>query len=253
MFYKSQVSNSETNNQVSAQVSLTPAESKRLIAKAVARLPEVKKALSKGMVIIGRGTTNSFVAEEIMSISIGSRADEYCRGIIAEGELRVTTKRAAERTIGNDFILRQGKVDSATQPQDAIKEFGGDDVFIKGANAVDSSGEAGVLAAGTEAGTIGWALPTLMSRGAHLIVPAGLEKLIPSVAEASRKCSVLRFRYSTGLPCALIPLVNGQIITEVQAFAVLAGVTAIHVASGGIGGSEGTVVLVLEGPEAKVS
>ncbi len=41
-------------------------------------------------------------------------------------------------------------------------------------------------------------------------------------------------------------------ITEIQAFEVLADVSATHVASGGIGGSEGTVVLVLEGNEADI-
>ena len=44
---------------------LTVAESKRLIAKAVAQMPIVKNALANGMVIIIKGTTNAYVAEEI--------------------------------------------------------------------------------------------------------------------------------------------------------------------------------------------
>ena len=44
---------------------LTVAESKRLIGKAVAQMPIVKNALANGMVIIIKGTTNAYVAEEI--------------------------------------------------------------------------------------------------------------------------------------------------------------------------------------------
>ncbi len=245
MFYETHLP-ARSDNQVSALVVLTPSESKRLIAKSIAKLPEVKKALEKGLVIITRGTTNTFVAEEIIGITIEPKS-EYCRGYIGYGgELCVNLKRGAD-----DFVLRRGKVDNI-RPQDAIKEFTNDDIFIKGASAVDSSGEAGVLAASSEAGTVGYALLTLTARGAHLIVPVGLEKLVPSVAEAIRKCSVFRFKYSFGSPCSLIPLINARVVTEIQALAVLAGVSVTHVASGGIGGSEGAVVLSLEGNEANV-
>lgn len=250
MFYKTEIL-SGRDNQVSVLVALTPSESKRLIAKGVAKMPEITKALKNRMIIIGRGSTNAFVAEEIIGISIKAKADEYCRGLITGGELRVNRKTATERTIGNDFVLRCGKVYDI-QPQEAIKNFTSDDVFIKGANAIDNSGEAAVLAAGADGGTIGWALPVITSRGANLIVPVGLEKLIPSIDMASKKCGLTRFKYTTGLPCGLIPLVNAKVVTEIQAFAILFGVNAIHVASGGIGGSEGTVVLTLEGEETKI-
>jgi hypothetical protein len=42
------------------------------------------------------------------------------------------------------------------------------------------------------------------------------------------------------------------VVTEIQAFAILAGVKAYHIASGGVGGSEGAVALALEGEEEKV-
>ena len=50
---------------VQAQAILTVSESKRLIAKAVKEMPIVKNALTNGMVIIVKGTTNAYVAEEI--------------------------------------------------------------------------------------------------------------------------------------------------------------------------------------------
>jgi hypothetical protein len=43
-----------------------------------------------------------------------------------------------------------------------------------------------------------------------------------------------------------------EVITEMEAFEILAGVRSWHVASGGIDGSEGAVTLALEGPEQSV-
>ena len=44
----------------------TPPESKRLIGKAVAALEEVKKAKKKARLLIGHGSTNVYVAEEVL-------------------------------------------------------------------------------------------------------------------------------------------------------------------------------------------
>jgi hypothetical protein len=45
---------------------------------------------------------------------------------------------------------------------------------------------------------------------------------------------------------------NARVVTELEAFEVLTGVAAWHVASGGICGSEGSVTIALEGPAAAV-
>jgi hypothetical protein len=109
-----------------------------------------------------------------------------------------------------------------------------------------------VLAASEVGGTIGTVLAIILARGSHLIVPVGLEKLIPSVAEAAQVTGIVRFKYSTGLPTGLIPIPNALVVTEVQAFQVLTGVKAVPVAAGGVAGSEGTVVLSLEGTAAQI-
>ena len=49
------------------QYPLTPAAGKRLIAKALAEHPTVKRALRDGCLVIVAGTTNGYVAEEILS------------------------------------------------------------------------------------------------------------------------------------------------------------------------------------------
>ncbi len=48
------------------QVTITPATGKRLIAKAITQHADVKKVLSSGTVVIIAGTTNGYVAEEII-------------------------------------------------------------------------------------------------------------------------------------------------------------------------------------------
>lgn len=239
----------------SALVTLTPAESKRLIAKGVAAMPEIENALESGVIVFARGTTNAYVAEEILTRTENKAAydrkvlnkAEYSRGIITKGELATNQRRGT----GNDFVLKNGKILDAS-PRDLIGQFTRDDVFIKGASAVDAWGEAGVLCAGADAGTIGYALTSLMARDANLIVPVGLEKMVPSVEEAIMVTGCFNYKYSVGTPCSLIPLVKGKIVTEIQALAILFGVNATMVGAGGIGGSEGAVVLVVEGGEADV-
>jgi hypothetical protein len=50
----------------------------------------------------------------------------------------------------------------------------------------------------------------------------------------------------------MIPLSNAKVITEVEALKILTRVDARHVASGGANGSEGSVVLVVEGSKENV-
>ncbi len=44
----------------------TPNESKRLIGRAVAAMPEVKAALKRTNIMVGHGSTNVYVLEEIL-------------------------------------------------------------------------------------------------------------------------------------------------------------------------------------------
>lgn len=274
MFYGNVGLTEHVEPEVWAIVDLTPSESKRLIAKAVAALPEVRKALQSGRMIISEGTTNAYVIEELFDTPISKEI--YACGVISGGGMSAVP---AELRI-MPHLLKCGKAVDARPPEEQrlkpespgesedadefhpkdnwelhaelIKEFEADDVLIKGATAVDQWGNAGVFVAEGDGGSIGRDLPVVLARGAHLIVPVGLEKLVPSVAEASKNCSIQRFKHAFGFCPAVMPLINGKVVTEVQALKILTDVTAIHVASGGIGGSEGTVVLSVGGEEKGV-
>jgi hypothetical protein len=230
-----------------ALVVLNPSESRRLLAKATVALPEVQNALRQGTIIIARGITNAYVTEELLGIPIvpkgGLTVGMVCGGVTTGNSGPPATTR---------HVIRNGHVVEGADSKVEILTFGADDVFIKGANAIDPEGNAGILTSSLVGGTIGMAWPVVTSRGSHLIMPVGLEKLVPSVVEAAKHTGIYHFKFSMGLPARLTPVVLGKVLTEVQALAVLAGVKATHVASGGVGGSEGAVVLSIEGEEAHV-
>lgn len=73
---------------------LTPSESKKLISKAVPQMENAKKALKKGKIVICRGSTNAYVAEEIT----GQKVDKggYALGYIKPTGLIVSTKVSKE-------------------------------------------------------------------------------------------------------------------------------------------------------------
>lgn len=241
MFYETHICRVKPDKRVAALIALTPSESKRLIAKGVAELPEVKQALKQGIIIIARGTTNAFVAEELTGDKIEHKS-YFAAGFICDGELSATPASELMPVV----VIRNGKRVNIP-PADALKEFGENDVSIKGASAIDADGNVAVLAAGPDSGTIGGILPIILARNSCLICPVGLEKMIPSVPQACRATGLLRFKYSTGLPVALVPIPNAIAVTEIQAFEVLTEVKAIAVAGGGIAGSEGSIVFSLEG------
>ncbi|NLY56520.1 MAG: hypothetical protein GX058_08445 [Firmicutes bacterium] len=230
----------------SALVVLTPVESKRLIAKAVAALPIVLEAQKEGYIMIGGGTTNAYVVEELTGRQIPDKT-KYTAGIVYGAELAVTP----EETRIKPVILKNG-VEIDADWKEILNQLGPRDVFIKGANAIDAEGNAGVLVANPTGGTIGQAWGLLTARGVNLIMPVGLEKMVPSVHEAARNCAIGLWDHVTGLSCGMIPVSNALIITELEALATLFGVHAVHVASGGQGDGQGAVVIALHGTKEDV-
>ena len=220
----------------------TPAESKRFIARAVARLPEVEYARTGGEIAIGHGSTNVFVAEEIFG-ECASR-DQYLSGLVVNRILCVTQAEQKPPML----LWRKGLLNApAATMAETLKDFGADSVFIKGANAVDAEGNVGVFVANPTGGTIGWSYGILSARGCHLIVPVGLEKLVPSVREAARSCGQDTLYYCQGIRVGMIPIMNATVVTEIEAFRILFGLRAVHIGGGGMKESQGSVVLVAEG------
>ena len=248
MFYEIDLPQEKSTKKTAAMVVLNPAESRRLLAKAVVQLPEVKSAMKNGIIILARGITNAFVTEELLNLYIEPKAGQTV-GMVCNG----ITDANSGPPPSSLHVIRNGKAMEKADSNVEILDFGPDDVFIKGANAIDSEGNAGVYSSSVKGGTIGMAWPILTPRGSQLIMLVSLEKMVASVIEAAKHTGIYHFKYSTGLPAKLVPIPLGKVITEIQALAILARVRAFHVGSGGVGGSEGSVHLSIEGDEKSVS
>ena len=232
-------------------ITLTPSESKRLIAKGVTNLEEVQRALTHGTIIITLGTTNAYVAEEILNALPGSEREidkqRYAAGVITSEGTCIVPKADREKEV----LITDGKI-SNEDVEKAIEVLSPEDVFIKGANALDATKTAGILMAHAAGGTIGAALGTVMARGVNFIIPIGIEKTIPySITEAAKRVGKGRFYKSMGKPVGLMP-VHGTVITEVDALKILGADAAFPIAAGGVSGGEGCVVICAEGSTAKM-
>lgn len=232
---------------VRAIFTFTPWESKRLIGCAVAALPEVQYALEHAQIVIGHGSTNVYVAEEIMGAF--DKRDLYVSGQIINGTLCQT--EPAEKPMLVRLVKGQPVPPVATMDE-TLAGWDNRSVFIKGGNAVDPEFNVGVFNAHPAAGTIGFAYGAICGTGIPLIVPIGLEKLIPSVRAASRELGHAKADYFYGAKIGMLPIMNATVVTEIQAFQILFGLDAVPVGGGGVGGSEGSVVISVTGEEIAV-
>jgi hypothetical protein len=232
-----------------AEVVLTPSESKRLIGKAVASMTVVKEALKSGLIIIIKGTTNSYVAEEILGRPI--EKERYGRGIVVPGMLSYMPD---EESIP-DIIIEKGKVRKDLSLEEAVKMLKPGDVLIKGANALDPEGITGVFIARTpitDGGTIGRSIGTVVGRGVNFIVPVSLEKLIPiPIRDVVTQLNDKEVSLAMGLTVNVMPTM-GKVVTEIEAFKILAGVEALNIGAGGVGGAEGARIFLLKGDKETI-
>ncbi len=229
-----------------AIIALKPEDSKRLIARGVVSLPEVHQALEKGIIHIARGTTCAYVFEELTGRKID--INKYVAGYIGNGGLRVLP--ANERL--KPFTLKKGEV-LEIEPNEVLSEMGYGDVFIKGGNALDFEGRVGVLCANREGGTIGGAIGTITARGIHLIMPISLRKLVPNIPKGANLGGIDECDYTMGEKVALFPVINGKVITEIDAFKHLFDVEATLIAQGGLGDMEGALIFGLVGEKNQVN
>ncbi|MCX5906360.1 MAG: hypothetical protein NTY64_03995 [Deltaproteobacteria bacterium] len=248
---------------------LTVAESKRLIGKAVAQMPIVKNALANGMVIIIKGTTDAYVAEEIT----GKKAD-HAAFVTGRIEPEKGTKNLPPTKPVNHAILEKGKLVDISLP-DAAKKLKAGDVVIKGANALDYKNKlAAVNILDPAGGTTGITMPFIIARKVHLIIPVGLEKQVAGdivdltlkMREPMESLPAPPGGSKAFFPGYILPsmwLLTGEIVTELEAIKVLTGATAFQssltgakafqCSAGGISGAEGAVWLVFRGTRDQVT
>jgi hypothetical protein len=232
-----------------AQVVLTPAEGKRLIAKAISCMEPVQKAYQEGVLIIATSTTTAYVAEELMQKEIPNKG-MFTAGVVTATGLNITKTEGRY----SHYVFDKGKLKECSTAElvPYLSRMGPGDVFIKGANAIDSFGAAGILLAGAGGGTIGTAWGYIVRNGIQLIIPAGLEKLVPGPLD-NLQCvmGTEAIDVAMGWKCGII-VVHGQVITEMEAMRLLFDVDAVPIAAGGIDGAEGCKVFLVEGPKDNI-
>ena len=230
------------------QFIITPAAGKRLIAKAMVEHPAIQNALKAGTIVIIAGTTNGYIAEELLA-SMGMTEDfsrkRFFRGITMP-PTKPTTETGRlpdESEFPGDVTIEKGIWKKGKTIFDVADDLKKGDVILKGANALDlSSKRAAILIGHPKAGTIGAALPAVLGRRVQLILPIGLEKRITAdLDELAKKMNDPEAKGARLLP------VPGQVITELDAIAMLTGASAELVAGGGVCGAEGCVWLGVSG------
>ena len=142
-------------------------------------MPQVQAALERAYVILTGGTTNAFIAEELLGKPV--EPARFTAGLCTNGLMCVTNPKDR---VPFPVILHKGQVVQKTI-REALDDFHKDTVVIKGANAVDLEGNVGVITAGFDGGTVPAIIGTVTSQGLTLIAPVGLEKLVPSVKKSS--------------------------------------------------------------------
>lgn len=232
-----------------ATFTLIPSESRRLIAKAVIQMKEVKLAKKKAYIILGGGTTNGYIAQELL----GKKDLEPQKFTAGTSTHRVLCVTDPEKRLPIPIVLYKGQVISKT-PVEALQDFHIETVIIKGANAIDPEGNVGIITSGFDGGTFAQTYGPVSSQGFKYIFPVGLEKMIASVKEATAWTGAKTLDYTMGADFGMycVAPVRGEVVTEIEALRLLAGVKGRHIASGGVGESAGAVVLIIEGTAKNV-
>jgi hypothetical protein len=226
------------------QFTLTVEEGKSLIAQAVLRHPRLQNALRTGKVVLKGGTTVSKIAELLIG-----RPLRICGRVTERGT--VTSLAATDDP--HSVLIEKGewrKIDDTII--DEMPKLGPQDVIVCGANAIDSNKNAALMVGSSGGGNVGKSLSAWYSEGTTVLIPVGLEKLIPGdlreiIGETGRKKKSL----SWGMSVGLAPLL-GEVITEIEAVQYLAAVRCRAIGAGGIDGAAGAVTFEAWGEDVEV-
>ncbi len=227
------------------QFCVTISMGKRLIGKAMALHPDVTDVLGKGTLVIIAGTTNGYVAEEILK-SLG-QAEGFSREGFRRGMMVAPGAKIIKADLKGDVVISDGKWQKGKTVLDVADNLETGDVVLKGANAFDARRQAAVQIGRPKGGTILAVLPAVIGRRVRLIVPVGLEKrVLEDVNVLAQRCNALEAKGPRLCP------MPGDVFTELDAIKLLTGADAYLIAAGGVYGAEGSVWLGVTGTEEQI-
>jgi hypothetical protein len=229
----------------SIQVTLTVEEGKEIIALGILNHKKFNHSLKNGKILLKGGTTVSRISEKAIALPLRISGRITERGTVAELGLSKTAHTVL--ISGNKILDIDNTIDSE------IIEFGPSDLIITGANAIDSNGNAAIMAGSPGGGLVGKSIQAWYTEGANIIIAVGIEKLIPGniltiINKTNRKNKFL----SWGMSVGLIPLM-GEIVTETEAVELLADVECFAIAAGGLGKANGSTTLQISGNDEEIA
>ena len=224
------------------QFTLSVSMGKRLIGKGMAAHPRIQSVLQQGTLVIIAGTTNGYVAEEILAKTgqhEGFSRMGFRRGIVVPPKF----SDLPDTKLDGDVVLVDGVWLKGKTIFDVADDLKAGDVILKGGNMVDvKAGRSAVYIGHPKAGTIGAALQAVAGRRVQLIVPIGLEKrVLDDVNELADLCNADDAEGPRILP------MPGKVFTELDAVNVMTGAKATLLSGGGIYGAEGCVWIGVTG------
>lgn len=227
------------------RVTLTVAESKRLIARGLARYAPVLEKMSNGVVIVCRGSSNTYVAEELLQTNL-------LHGAFLTGRIQPqgSDPLRAQPSIG-EIVIRDGIYEPDTKLVAGLRSMQPGDIVFKGANLVNyRERKAAVCIGHPTGGTMGIFLPFVEGQRVRLIIPVGLEKQTSQDMDELEAKS--RADRESGGKIPWLKVLPGEIFTEIEAIKQFADVEVYQLASGGIVGAEGSVMLAVKGAPEEV-
>lgn len=222
------------------QVTLTVEEGKEIIALGLLKHPIFVNAKEKGRILFKGGTTVSKITEKMIDVPLRISGRITQRGTVSskdivEGPHSIIYSKGNWTDVDDNIVER-------------VQRFSKNDLVICGANAIDYKGNAALMAGSPGRGNVGRSLSSWYTEGAKIIIPAGIEKMIPGdldeiINKTGRRGKLIAWGMSVGL----MPL-KGELFTEVEAIKQLAKVDCFAIGAGGLGDAQGSITLEIWSP-----
>ena len=226
------------------QITLSVEESKDLIARTILFHPLFKHSQENGSIILKGGTTVSKISENLLGFPL-----RICGRVTERGTVSVGRDSSAPHTV---LVRKEEWRNIDEDLVDETSSLGCDDLIVCSANAIDSKGNAVLMAGSTGGGDTGKAISNWYTEGVKVIIPVGIEKLVPGdLNEAIKRTSRKGIDFSTGMAVGLIPLI-GELFTEIEAFKTIGDVEVFPMGAGGIYGAQGSAVFQIEGENREI-
>ena len=222
------------------QITLTVEEGKEIISLGMLNHPALKDSIENGKILFKGGTTVSRITEKLLGLPLRISGRISPRGTVAsmytiEHPHSIIYHNGQWRSVDDHIVSETLK-------------FGTNDLIICSANAFDYYGNAAIMAGSAGGGLIGQSISAWHTEGAQIIIPIGLEKMIPGnlnhiIKKSKRRGKSISWGMSVGLM-----LLNGELFTEIEAIKTLAHVDCFPIGAGGLGGAQGSCTLEIHCP-----